>query len=188
MRNPFKAALTRGEKIIGLWLSMAYPYSADICATAGFQWFLIDGEHAPNDLRSTLAQLQAVAPYPGHPVIRTVDGNPAMIKQLLDIGVQTLLVPMVDTPEQAIALASATRYPPDGTRGVGAAVARASHWGARRDYLNTADDDVCLLLQAESVTALGNLERICAVENVHGIFIGPADLAASMVHLVRVVH
>ena len=182
MRNPFKAAIARGEKVIGLWLSMAHPYSAEICATAGFQWLLIDNEHAPNDLRSTLEQLQAVAAYPGHPVVRTVDGNPSTIKKLLDIGVQTLLVPMVDTPEQANALASATRYPPDGTRGVGAAVARASHWGARRDYVNTADEDVCLLLQAESVAALGNLEKICSVDGVHGVFIGPADLAASMGH------
>ena len=180
MRNPFKAAIGRGEKVIGLWLSMAHAYSAEICATAGFQWLLIDNEHAPNDLRSTLEQLQAVAAYPGHPVVRTVDGNPSTIKKLLDIGVQTLLVPMVDTPEQALALAAATRYPPDGTRGVGAAAARASHWGARRDYVNTADDDVCLLLQAESVAALDNLERISAVDGVHGIFIGPADLAASM--------
>jgi 4-hydroxy-2-oxoheptanedioate aldolase len=188
MRNPFKAAIARGEKIIGLWLSMANPYTAEICATAGFQWLLIDGEHAPNDVRSTLAQLQAVAAYPAHPVVRTVDGNPALIKQLLDIGAQTLLVPMVDTPEQAMALAAATRYPPEGTRGVGAAAARASHFGGRRDYLNTANDDACLLLQAESVTALANLERICAVDGVHGIFIGPADLAASMGHRGRADH
>jgi 4-hydroxy-2-oxoheptanedioate aldolase len=182
MRNPFKAAISRGDKVIGLWLSMAYPYSAEVCATAGFQWLLIDCEHAPNDLRSVLAQLQAVAAYPGHPVVRTVDRNPASIKQFLDMGVQTLLVPMVDTPEEALALSAATRYPPAGTRGVGAAVARASRWGARRDYLDTADDDVCLLLQAESVTALNNLDRICAVDGVHGIFIGPADLAASIGH------
>jgi 4-hydroxy-2-oxoheptanedioate aldolase len=188
MRNPFKAALARGEKLIGLWLSMADPHSAEICATAGFQWLLIDGEHAPNDLRSTLAQLQAVAPYPGHPVVRTVDGNPAAIKQLLDIGVQTLLVPMVDTPEQAAALAAATRYPPEGTRGVGAAAARAARWGARRDYLELANDETCLLLQAESAAALANLERICAVDGVHGVFIGPADLAASMGHRGRPQH
>ena len=144
----------RGDKLVGLWLSMAHPYSAEICATAGFQWLLIDGEHAPNDVRSTLAQLQAVAPYPAHPVVRAVSGDPALIKQLLDIGVQTLLVPMVDTPEQAAALVAATRYPPQGTRGVGAAVARASRWGARRDYLETANDDTCLLVQAETVTAL----------------------------------
>ena len=188
MRNPFKAALARGEKLIGLWLSMAYPYSAEICATAGFQWLLIDGEHAPNDLRSTLAQLQAVAPYPGHPVVRTVDGNPALIKQLLDIGAQTLLVPMVDTPEQALVLAAATRYPPEGTRGVGAAAARAARWGARRDYLELANDETCLLLQAESAASLANLEGICAVEGVHGVFIGPADLAASMGHRGRPQH
>ena len=188
MRNPFKAALARGEKVVGLWLSMANPYSAEICVTAGFQWVLIDGEHAPNDVRSTLAQLQAVAAYPAHPVVRTVDGNPALIKQLLDVGAQTLLVPMVDTPEQAAALAAATRYPPEGTRGVGAAAARASHFGARRDYLNTANEDACLLLQAESVAALDNLERICAVDGVHGVFIGPADLAASMGHRGRPDH
>jgi 4-hydroxy-2-oxoheptanedioate aldolase len=181
-RNPFKAALARGDKQIGLWLSMAQPYSAEVCATAGFQWLLIDGEHAPNDVRSTLAQLQAVAAYPGHPVVRAVGGDPQLIKQLLDIGAQTLLVPMVDTPEQAAALVAATRYPPDGFRGVGAAVARASRWGARRDYLDVADDEVCLLVQVESTTALANLERICAVDGVHGIFIGPADLAASMGH------
>ena len=104
MRNPFKAALQRGDKLIGLWLSMAQPYSAEICATAGFHWLLIDGEHAPNDVRSILAQLQAVAPHASHPVARAVSGDPALIKQLLDIGVQTLLVPMVDTPEQAAAM------------------------------------------------------------------------------------
>ena len=181
-RNPFKAALARGETQIGLWLSMAQPYTAEVCATAGFQWLLIDGEHAPNDVRSTLAQLQAVAAYPAHPVVRAVSGDANLVKQLLDIGAQTLLVPMVDTPEQAAALVAATRYPPHGMRGVGAAVARASRWGARRDYLHVADDEVCLLVQAESKTALANLERICAVDGVHGVFIGPADLAASMGH------
>jgi 4-hydroxy-2-oxoheptanedioate aldolase len=188
VRNPFKAALKRGDKLVGLWLSMANPYSAEICATAGFQWLLIDGEHAPNDVRSTLAQLQAVAPHPAHPVARAVNGDPALIKQLLDIGVQTLLVPMVDTPEQAAALVAATRYPPEGTRGVGAAAARASHWGARRDYLETANDDACLLVQAETRTALQNIDRICAVDGVDGVFIGPADLAASMGHRGRPGH
>lgn len=181
-RNPFKAALARGEPQIGLWLSLAQPYPAEVCATAGFQWLLVDGEHAPNDVRSTLAQLQAVGAYPSHPVVRAVHGDAPLIKQLLDIGVQTLLVPMVDTAEQAAALVAATRYPPHGVRGVGAAVARASRWGARRDYLHVADDEVCLLVQAETTAALANLEAICAVDGVHGVFIGPADLAASMGH------
>lgn len=182
MKNPFKAALARREPQIGLWLSLAGPYTAEVCATAGFQWLLIDNEHAPNDVRSTLAQLQAVASYPGHPIVRAVTGDPNLIKQLLDIGAQTILIPMVDTVEQARALASATRYPPQGTRGVGAAAARASRWGARRDYLHVAADEVCLLVQAETKTALANLEQICAVDGVHGVFIGPADLAASMGH------
>jgi 4-hydroxy-2-oxoheptanedioate aldolase len=181
-RNPFKAAIGRGDQQIGLWLSLADAYSAEVCAGAGFHWLLIDGEHAPNDLRSTLAQLQALAPYAGHAVVRTVGADPNGIKQLLDIGAQTLLVPMIDTPAQAAAVAAATRYPPAGIRGVGASVARAARWGAQRDYLDRADDEVCLLVQAESVRALANLEAICAVDGVHGIFIGPADLAASMGH------
>ena len=180
--NPFKNALAEQRPQVGLWLSMAHPYSAEACATAGFQWLLIDGEHAPNDVRSTLAHLQAVAAYPCQPVVRAVSGDTALIKQLLDIGVQNLLVPMVDTPEQARALVAATRYPPEGVRGVGAAVARASRWGARRGYLDLANDEVCLLVQAETSTALDNLEAICAVDGVHGVFIGPADLAASMGH------
>jgi len=180
--NPFKAALARGEQQVGLWLSLAEPYTAEVCASAGFQWLLIDGEHAPNDVRSLLAQLQAVAPYPAHAVVRVVSGDAALIKQVLDVGAQTILVPMIDTPEQAAAAVAATRYPPLGIRGVGAAVARASRWAARKGYLDEANDEVCLLVQAESATALKNLRAICAVDGVHGVFIGPADLAASMGH------
>ncbi|WP_228160514.1 4-hydroxy-2-oxoheptanedioate aldolase [Marinobacter bohaiensis] len=186
--NPFKRALANGEPQVGFWLSMGSSYCAEMCATAGFQWLLIDGEHAPNDVNSTLAQLQAVAPYGGHPVVRAVQGEPALIKQLLDIGVQTLLVPMVDTPEQAAAMVAATRYPPEGIRGVGAAVARASRWNGRADYVHHANEEVCLLVQAETVTALENLEAICAVDGIDGVFIGPADLAASMGHLGNPAH
>ena len=180
--NPFKAALAAQRPQVGLWLSMADPYLAEVSATAGFDWLLIDGEHAPNDLRTTLGALQAVAPYPAHPVVRVVSGEVHLVKQLLDIGAQTLLVPMVDTPEQAAALVQATRYPPLGIRGVGSAVGRVSRWSARTDYLDVADSEVCLLVQAETVTALQNLDAICAVDGVHGVFIGPADLAASMGH------
>lgn len=180
--NTFKQALAARQAQVGLWLSLANAYSAEACATTGFQWLLIDGEHAPNDVRSVLAQLQAVAPYGAQPVVRAVEGSTALIKQLLDIGVQNLLVPMVDTAEQARALVAATRYPPEGVRGVGAAVARASRWGARRDYLHEANGEICLLVQAETVTALQNLQAICAVDGVDGVFIGPADLAASMGH------
>lgn len=180
--NPFKAGLRAGQPQIGLWLSMADPYLAEVSATAGFDWLLIDGEHAPNDLRGTLASLQAIAPYRSQPVVRAVAGEVPLIKQLLDIGAQNLLVPMVDAAEQARAIVRATRYPPLGIRGVGSAVGRASRWSARKDYLDQADAEICLLVQAETVTALQNLDAICAVDGVDGVFIGPADLAASMGH------
>ncbi len=185
--SAFRQALAERAQI-GLWLSLAEPYTAEICATAGFDWLLLDGEHAPNDVRSLLAQLQAVAPYGAHPVVRAVEGSTALIKQLLDIGAQNLLVPMVDTAEQARAAVAATRYPPEGVRGVGAAIARASRWNARPDYLDRANDEVCLLVQAETAAALRNLAAICAVDGVDGVFIGPADLAASMGHRGRPGH
>jgi 4-hydroxy-2-oxoheptanedioate aldolase len=180
--NKFKAALAAKQQQIGLWMSLANSYSAELCATAGFDWLLLDGEHAPNDLRATLEQLQAVAPYRSHPIVRPVSGDPALIKQLLDIGAQTLLVPMVDDADQARRLVSAMRYPPEGIRGVGSGVARVSRWGMRADYLDVANDEVCLLVQVESRQALDNLDSICAVDGVDGVFIGPADLSASLGH------
>ncbi|MDD0809458.1 HpcH/HpaI aldolase/citrate lyase family protein [Curvibacter sp. RS43] len=186
--NPFKLALQHRQAQIGLWLSMASPYLSEVSATAGFDWLLIDGEHAPNHLQSTLQQLQAVAPYRAQPVVRAVEGQVALIKQLLDIGVRNLLIPMVDTPEQARLMVSAVQYPPRGIRGVGSAVGRASQWSLQSDYLDAADDGICLLVQAESVTALEHLSEICAVDGVDGVFIGPADLAASMGHRGRPGH
>ncbi|MET0962917.1 MAG: 4-hydroxy-2-oxoheptanedioate aldolase [Noviherbaspirillum sp.] len=180
--NTFKSALAAKRPQIGLWLSLANSYTAEVCATAGFDWLLLDGEHSPNDLRGVLEQLQAVAPYRSHPVIRPLSGDVALIKQLLDVGAQTLLIPMVDTAEQARHMVSATRYPPEGIRGVGSAAARASRWGQRADYLDNANDEVCLLVQAETRLALQNIEEICAVDGIDGVFIGPADLAASLGH------
>ena len=182
IENSFKAALRRSEAQIGLWLSLANPYTAELCATAGFDWLLVDGEHAPNDVRSILSQLQAVAPYRSHPIVRAVTGDVALIKQLLDIGAQTLLVPMVDTAEQAKQLVAATRYPPEGIRGDGSAIARVSRWGLVPDYVECANDEVCLLVQAETRTAMENLDAICAVDGVDGVFVGSADLAASLGH------
>ena len=180
--NHFKSALRARQPQLGLWMSLANPYTAEICATAGFDWLLVDGEHGPNDVRSMLAQLQAVAAYPGHAVVRAVSDDVALVKQLLDIGAQTLLIPMIDDAEQARRMVAATRYPPEGRRGVGSFVARVSRWGDRADYLAHANEEVCLLVQAETRTALDNLEAICAVDGVDGVFIGPADLAASLGH------
>lgn len=183
MKNPFKAALRGDRAQIGLWLSLADPYCTEICATAGFDWLLVDNEHTPNDVRSTLASLQVVAGYPAtHAVVRVLQGDAALIKQMLDIGAQTMLVPMVDTAEQAAEMVRAVRYPPLGIRGVGASAARASRWGQHTQYIQQANEEVCLLVQAETATALDNLEAICAVDGVDGVFIGPADLAASMGH------
>ncbi|MFL9943770.1 4-hydroxy-2-oxoheptanedioate aldolase [Paraburkholderia graminis] len=186
--NPFKAALAAKRKQVGFWLSMADPYLAEVSATAGFDWLLIDSEHAPNDVRTILSQLQAVAPYPGEPVVRPASGDPVLLKRLLDIGARNLLVPMVDTADEARALVCAVRYPPHGIRGVGSAVGRASRWSLLTDYLDISDDEVCLLVQAETTTALGNLEAICAVDGVDGVFIGPADLAASMGYRGKATH
>ncbi|KAF1050895.1 MAG: 4-hydroxy-2-oxo-heptane-1,7-dioate aldolase [Stenotrophomonas maltophilia] len=178
--NTFKQRLLQGPAQIGLWLGLADAYCAELAANAGFDWLLIDGEHAPNDLRSLLGQLQAVAAYPSQPVIRPVLGDTALIKQLLDLGAQTLLVPMVESAEQARELVRAMRYPPGGVRGVGSALARASRWNAIGDYLQHADEQMCLLVQIENLEGLANLDDIAAVEGVDGVFIGPADLSASM--------
>ena len=178
--NRFRDALRAGRPQIGLWVGLADANAAEALALAGFDWLLLDGEHAPNDPPSVLAQLRAVAPYVAHPIVRPVQADVALVKQYLDIGAQTLLVPMVDTPEQAELMARAMRYPPAGIRGVGAALARASRWNQVDDYLKLADEQMCLLVQAETPRALANLGAIAAVEGVDGVFFGPSDLAASM--------
>ncbi|OVZ56882.1 hypothetical protein CDO44_19925 [Pigmentiphaga sp. NML080357] len=181
--NAFKRAVSCRERLIGLWAAMADPYGAEICAQAGFDWILLDGEHAPNDLRSILAQLQSLAPYRAAPVVRVPEGNAVLLKQYLDIGVQNFLVPMVESAEQARAIVAATRYPPQGTRGVGSSIARASRWARYTDYLHAANGQVCVLAQVETAAGAERIEDIAAVDGVDGIFIGPADLAASMGHL-----
>jgi len=179
-QNNFKRALLAEEKQIGLWSALADGYGAEICAGAGFDWLLLDGEHAPNHLRTLLEQLQAVAPYAVHPVVRPVNDDRALIKQLLDIGVMSFLVPMVESASQAEAIVAATRYPPRGVRGVGAGLARASRWGRIPDYMQEAESEICILVQVESRAGIENLDEIAAVEGVDGVFIGPADLAADM--------
>lgn len=178
--NVFKRALRQNKPQIGLWVGLADAYVAELLASVGFDCLVIDAEHAPNDPRSVLPQLQAMAPYPVHPIVRPVHGSVELIKQYLDIGAQTLIIPMVETAEQARRMVAATRYPTRGVRGVGSALARSSRWNQIDDYLRRADDEMCVFVQAESVKALANLESIAAVEGVDGVFFGPADLAASM--------
>lgn len=178
--NTFKAALARGETQIGCWVGLASDYTAEIAGEAGFDWLLIDAEHAPNDLRSMRGQLSALGRSVSHPVIRLPVGEVWMVKQALDIGAQTLLVPMVESGAQAALLARAMRYPPEGMRGVGASLARASRFAGIADYVNKADAEVCLLVQVENRAGLAALDDILAVEGVDGVFIGPADLSADM--------
>lgn len=180
--NPFKAALKANKIQLGCWSSFAHPYPLEMVATAGFDWIVIDGEHAPNDLQTITAQLQVLEGKHAHAVVRIPTGNDWLVKQVLDAGAQTVLVPMVDTAEQAAELVRAMRYPPHGIRGAGAAGARASGFGAITDYVQTANDEVCLIVQVETRRGMKNLDAILAVEGVDGVFIGPADLAADMGH------
>jgi len=186
--NGFKLALRSRQLQIGLWLGLADPYAAELCAGSGFDWLLIDGEHAPNDLLTILATLQAVDVYPSQPVVRIPHGDPALIKQILEVGATTLLVPMVESAAQARELVRAMRYPPHGQRGVGSGLARSSRWTRYKNYLQEANERVCLLVQVETVAALAQIEEIAAVDGVDGLFIGPADLAASMGHLGEPTH
>ena len=181
--NSFKRALREGKPQIGLWVGMVDPSVAELLAGVGFDWLCLDAEHSPNDVRTVLAQLQAIAPYPVQAVVRPVNGASELLKQYLDIGVQTILVPMIETPEQAARVVAATRYPTRGHRGVASATTRASRWGRIVRYFQRADEEICVVVQVESVKGLANLAEIAAVEGVDGVFFGPADLAASMGYL-----
>lgn len=178
--NLFKHAISKGDVQLGCWLGLADPYIAEISAGAGFDWLLIDGEHAPNDLRSIVAQLQVLAARDSHAVVRPPIGESWIIKQLLDAGAQTLLIPMVESAEQAQELVDAVTYPPHGVRGVGSALARASDFAAIGDYLTTARDEICLLAQVENQKGMAALDDILKVDGLDGVFIGPSDLAADM--------
>ena len=178
--NRFKSALAQGDALYGCWAGFADPYATEILATAGFDWLVIDAEHAPNDLRTIMAQLQVLDTKPCHPVVRLPMGEAWAIKQVLDAGAQTLLIPMVQSARQARDLVRATRYPPQGIRGSGAALARASRFSAIPDYTTTANDQICLIVQIETRAGINALDDICAVDGVDAAFIGPSDLAMDM--------
>lgn len=178
--NKLKAALAQGEMQIGLWLNLTDPASCEMVGAAGYDWGLIDAEHGPYDPLLIQSKLRALGQYDIAPVVRVPVGEEWIIKQVLDMGAQSLLVPMVDTAEDARRLVRAIHYAPRGVRGMGAAVARATGFGADPEYLVTADDQICLVVQAETRAALENIDEIAAVEGVDCVFIGPADLSADM--------
>ncbi|MEP1767067.1 MAG: HpcH/HpaI aldolase/citrate lyase family protein [Sulfitobacter sp.] len=182
-QNTFKAALKAGEIQFGCWVGLANAFSTEMMGQAGFDWLVIDAEHGPNDLRTILSQLQVLASTNAHPVVRVPIGETYMIKQVLDAGAQTILVPMVESAEQARQLVRDVTYPPHGDRGVGYALARASNFSVIADYGKTADAQICLLVQVENLRGLAALDDILAIDGVDGVFIGPADLAADMGHI-----
>jgi len=177
--NRFKKSLLAHQHQRGFWLTLASPYSAEALGGAGFEWLLIDMEHSPNEVDSVLAQLQALALYPVTPIVRPVWNDPLLIKRLLDIGAQTLLLPYVQNAAEAQNAVNSMRYPPIGIRGV-STVTRATHFGRIKNYMSTCENELCLLVQVETQSGLDNIEEIASVQGVDGIFIGPADLSASL--------
>ncbi|MFT0546474.1 aldolase/citrate lyase family protein [Allopusillimonas ginsengisoli] len=180
--NRFKIALQQKRHQLGLWSTLCSPYSAEIIARAGFDWLLFDMEHSPSEITTVLGQLQAVAPYPVSPVLRPTWKDIVQQKRLLDIGAQTMLIPYVESAEEAAQAVAGMRYPPRGVRGVGG-TSRASGFGQVKDYMQACEDQLCLLVQIESLKGLENVEAIASIDGVDGVFIGPADLSANMGHL-----
>jgi 4-hydroxy-2-oxoheptanedioate aldolase len=180
--NEFKRSLARGGLQVGLWSTLCSNIGAEVIAHCGFDWILLDTEHSPNELPGLVQQLQAMGRGTAMPVVRAAWNDPVLIKRILDIGAQSVLLPYVQTSEEAQRAVQSVRYPPKGFRGVSAG-SRSSLYGRVKDYLRRADDEICLLLQVETRSALEQLEAIATVEGVDGVFIGPGDLAASMGHL-----
>lgn len=180
-RNSFKAMLATAP-VFGCWVGLGNAYSAELIATTGFDWLVIDGEHAPNTLLSILDQLRAVEPYRSAPIVRSVNRDPVLIKQLLDIGARTLMVPMVDTPEQAAAIVAAMRYAPGGMRGMAAGAIRADRWGSIAGYADHAEESLCLVAQIESRAGVENAAAIAGTDGVDAVFVGPYDLSNNLGH------
>lgn len=180
--NPFKRAIKAGRLQLGLWSSLASHVTVEVIAGAGFDWLLLDTEHSPNELPMVYGQLQAMAGGSAHPVVRPPWNDTVVVKRFLDAGVQSFLIPYVQTAAEARAAVAATRYPPRGVRGF-ASASRASRFGRVKDYHARAEEEICVVVQIETREALSNLEAIAGVEGVDGLFIGPGDLSADLGHL-----
>jgi 4-hydroxy-2-oxoheptanedioate aldolase len=185
--NHLKHNLQAGKVQTGCWVSLASHASAEICAGAGFDWVLIDMEHAPNELHMVHHQLHAISAYPVSALVRLPWNDTVVIKRLLDIGAQSLLLPYVQNEEEAKRAVAAVRYPPRGVRGVSTS-SRANRFGRVTDYFKRVDDETCLIVQIETREALAQIEKIAAIDGIDGLFIGPQDLAASFGHLANPGH
>ncbi len=186
-QNRFKAALARGELQIGLWSSLCSNIVAEIIGDSGFDWILLDTEHSPNELPGLISQMQALATGTATPIVRPAWNDPVLIKRHLDAGAQALLLPFVQNAEEARAAVAATRYPPEGIRGITTS-GRAARFGRVQGYLKKAAEELCLLVQVETGEALAQIEEIASVPGIDGVFIGPADLSASLGHIGNPAH
>lgn len=181
LAEPFSAHLGRADRaLVGMWACTGSPIVTEICAGSGLDWLLIDMEHAPLSVESVLVQLQVAAAYPIVPVVRVPANDPVTIKRVLDAGAQNVLVPMVSDADEARAAVASVHYPPRGIRGVGSAIARSGRWGGVAGYAQDASNTVSLIAQIETVEGVANAQAILAVDGVDAVYIGPADLAASM--------
>jgi len=178
--NHFKRALQDRKIQYGLRVGLPDPICAEIAASAGYDWLMIDAEHAPFTIRDIQTYLSVIASYPVAPVVRPTGGTGALLGQLLDVGAQTIMVPMVDSADEARQIVRTLMFPPIGVRGAGVSVTRAARWKNVSDYIARANDEICLVVQAETVNAMQNIEGIASVDGVDAVFFGPSDLAASM--------
>jgi 4-hydroxy-2-oxoheptanedioate aldolase len=185
--NRFKRALRGPAPLIGFWSSLASTAATEILADAGLDWILIDTEHAPNELPAVADHLRVIMPSPTAAIVRPAWNDPVLIKRVLDIGAQTLLVPYVQSAEEAQRAVAATRFPPEGVRGV-AAVHRSNRYGRVADYFARAGEEICVIAQLETGVALDALEAIAGVDGVDALFVGPSDLAANLGHIGDVAH
>ncbi len=186
-RNAFKHALAAGELQIGLWSSLCSNVAAEVIGDSGFDWILLDTEHSPNEIPGLMAQMQALTRGTATPIVRAAWNDAVLIKRILDIGAQSLLIPFVQNPEEARRAVAAAYYPPVGIRGT-AGSTRASRYGRVANYLKRANEEICVLVQVETRTALDQIEAIAQVEGIDGVFIGPSDLAASLGHVGELQH
>jgi 2-dehydro-3-deoxyglucarate aldolase len=179
--NRFRQGVREKQRLIGCWASLASPISTEVLGYAGFDWLLLDGEHAPNDLQSLLLQLLALKDSPSAAVVRPAWAEPIILKRLLDLGVYNFLMPFIESAEQARAAVAATRYPPQGMRGI-AIAQRSNRYGYCPEYFERINEHICVLVQIESKLGVAAVDAIARVDGVDGLFIGPSDLSASLGH------
>ena len=180
--NSFKRDLLAGKRLIGCWSSLANAITTEVLGVAGFDWILLDGEHSPNDVGTFIPQLMALKDSPSAPVVRPASNNEVEMKRLLDAGFYNFLVPFVESADEALRAVRATRYPPQGVRGVSVSQ-RSNRYGTVPDYFKSINDHICVMVQIESRAGVAAAKAIAAVDGVDCVFVGPSDLAAALGHL-----